>query len=92
MFYSSNTNYKSYIYIYCISDSLLEQIVFDRQSIDMILQIVRKSAEASIRAEETANAALAICEKNQSILVEINDRVLHLTKASQDSWWQVIKF
>lgn len=54
-----------------------------------MLQIVRKGAEAAIRAEQTAKAALDICEKNQNTLFEINEKISQLTKASQDSWWQV---
>jgi len=39
----------------------------------MILQIVRKGAEAAIRAEQAANLASTIAEKNQATLVEINN-------------------
>jgi hypothetical protein len=54
------------------------------------LQIVRKGAEAAVKAEQAANAALVISEKNQTTLTEIYDQVSHLAKTSQDSWWQVM--
>ena len=56
----------------------------------MMLQIVRKGAEAATRAEQAANLALTITEKNQITLNEIHDQVSNLTKSSQNSWWQVI--
>jgi hypothetical protein len=56
----------------------------------MMLQIIRKGAEAAIRAEQAAKVTLTISEKNQATLVEINDQVSRLGKTSQDSWWQVI--
>ncbi|PKK61583.1 hypothetical protein RhiirC2_870508 [Rhizophagus irregularis] len=62
---------------------------FDRQSVDMIFQIVRKGTEAAIKVEQAAKEALIISERNQNTLAEISEQVLRFAKTSQDSWWQL---